>query len=121
MVEGYLMRTRHFIEDVLNGLGTPDNYFYQVFIPETGKLLGYFKDKELNLSGKKFYASPGPKTSKKLLNKIQKGKFVGKVNISETHLDNLNFAEENLKTAKLKFEGAYESLERILEFFKPQK
>ena len=117
MVEGYLIGARSFFSK-----WDHDNN-YQIFIPEQGKVLGYFKDKNFNFSdsGDKFYENVDIEHLKDLSTKVAKGKFSKKVKIDEDVLLFLESAESDFIRAKNKVDSEYQRLTKFFDYIKSRK
>lgn len=115
MVKGYLMGSRRLFEKWDN-----DNN-YHIFIPETGKILGYFKNKKLDFSKEKFYEDVDLKKFKILNAKISKSRFVKVIELEEISLSLLESSTKDLKRIKEKLNEDYKRLDVYFNYIKSQK
>ncbi len=122
-VQGYLMRAKNFWEHFREGLTLEyDGNNYQIFFPEFGGLLGYFVDKDLNLSKEKFYEPISSVRQLECLDaKVARGKFVKMVSVDKDVLNFIESAENELVNAKAEVKKRYNSLTDFFNHVKSQK
>jgi hypothetical protein len=122
-VKGYLMRAKSYLDVVRDALNfSLDDSNYIIFIPQHARLLGYFKDKELNLSVDRFYEPvSGLKQLKDLSAKVSKGKFLKVVDMDDDVLDLIESAECGLTIAKDEVRKRYADLTDFFNYSKFQK
>ncbi len=93
----------------------PSGETYQIYIPEVNRILGYFKNKDMDFSDAKFYDFVKGELQNELDNKVKKNKFILKIEINNNTLDCLASSERNLNLAKKRVEEEYKNVQNFLK------